>query len=72
MCYNQHKGVKNAYTYIYYIKIGKGCCLVMVVDLVNIGIGWRCIWPYILIAIKNTGICRCFFLSKQCVWFDIF
>ena len=34
----------------------------MVVDLVNIGIGRWCIWPYSVktFNIKNTGKCRCF------------
>ena len=53
MCYNQHKGVKNAYTYIYHFEIGKDCHMVMVVDLVDIGIGRWCIWPHSVISLDQ-------------------
>jgi len=44
-----NKGVKHVYINLCNIKINKYFEMFMVVDIVNIGIGWRCFWSHILI-----------------------
>ena len=63
------KGVKDVNTYIYCIEINKCPEMFLVVDIVNIGIGWRFIRSYILIVnvmkIKRTNSVRFFIPDIQ-------